>query len=57
MFAGEDAVRCVEMSSNDPRITASVRIAGVNMIAKPRKLDLLALDMRPRILLRSWSFR
>lgn len=55
MFAGEDAVRCVEISSNDPRITASVRIAGVNMIAKPRKLD-LALDMRPRILLRSWNF-
>jgi hypothetical protein len=55
MFAGEDAVRCVELLSSDPRITAAVRIAGVNMIAKPRKID-LALDMRPRTLLRSWNF-
>ncbi|MCU0425214.1 MAG: hypothetical protein MUF71_06260 [Candidatus Kapabacteria bacterium] len=55
MFAGEDAVRCVEISSSDPRITAPVRIAGVNVIAKPRKID-LALDVRPRNLLRSWNF-
>jgi hypothetical protein len=55
MFAGEDAVRCVEITSTDPRITAPVRIAGVNVIAKPRKID-LALDVRPRNLLRSWSF-
>lgn len=55
MFAGEDAVRCVEMTSTDPRVTAPVRIAGINVIAKPRKID-LALDVRPRSLLRSWSF-
>lgn len=55
MYAGEDAVRCVEIFSQDPRVIAPVRIAGVNVIAKPKKLD-LALDVRPRILLRSWNF-
>lgn len=55
MYAGEDAVRCVEIFSQDPRIIAPVRIAGVNVIAKPKKLD-LALDVRPRTLLRSWNF-
>lgn len=54
-FAGEDAVRCVELSSSDARICAPVRIAGVNVLAKPRKLD-VALDARPRVAMRSWTF-
>jgi WD40-like Beta Propeller Repeat len=54
-FAGEDAVRCVELTSSDARICAPVRIAGVNVLAKPRKLD-VALDARPRPAMRSWTF-
>lgn len=54
-FAGEDAVRCVEVSSSDPRICAPVRIVGVNVLAKPRKLE-VALDARPRPQMRSWTF-
>ncbi len=54
-FAGEDAVRCVEFQTNDARILASVRIGGVNLLAKPRKLD-VGLDARPRPQLRSWTF-
>ncbi|TAE32481.1 MAG: hypothetical protein EAZ92_01485 [Candidatus Kapaibacterium sp.] len=54
-FAGEDAVRCVEFQTNDARILASVRIGGVHLLAKPRKLD-VGLDARPRPQLRSWTF-
>lgn len=54
-FAGEDAVRCVEITSNNPSVCAPVRIAGVNVLAKPRKLE-VALDARPRVAMRSWSF-
>lgn len=54
-LTGEDAVRCVGISSNDEQLLVPVRIAGVNVLAKPRALN-LALDMRPRSILRSWSF-
>jgi WD40-like Beta Propeller Repeat len=53
-YAGEDAVRCVEITSSDSRVCAPVRIAGVNVLAKPRRLD-IALDMRPKSVLRSWN--
>ncbi|MCS6808158.1 MAG: hypothetical protein NZ661_05030 [Candidatus Kapabacteria bacterium] len=54
LFTSDDAIRCIELRSSDPRITAPIRIAGVHIITKPRSLN-LTLDARPRSMIRSWS--